>query len=63
MVEVECCGFRPFGLLDGYEVVGDGKGVDEEKRVRLLLEEARALWEENLMWFRLFQEGTMGVVP
>lgn len=59
VVEVEC-GFRP-DVLEGYEEVGEG--VNERVRVGRILDEARELEEENMENFRLFQRGTVGVVP
>ncbi|TPR11171.1 Berberine and berberine like family protein [Aspergillus niger] len=59
VVEVES-GFRP-DVLEGYEEAGEG--VNERVRVGRILDEARELEEENMENFRLFQRGTVGVVP
>ncbi|KAI2890865.1 hypothetical protein CBS63078_9905 [Aspergillus niger] len=59
VVEVEC-GFRP-DVLEGYEEAGEG--ANERVRVGRILDEARELEEENMENFRLFQRGTVGVVP
>ena len=60
VVEVECGITRSVVVEEVEEEDEVGSG---SSRGRGALEKARVEWEENLKAFRLFQRGTVGVVP